>query len=179
MPVSRPMLRQLPERLQPAKPRSHQISDVAWPVGVPRRRLSSDDRPPKPVQAVDRGRSRKRRSPLVQRGSSGGKSTNCGSFKRNDRMLEAQPIGIVAAPGSGVTDNLVDKARRQGIADPADRRRPRVRLRLMPPAGQGPRGPWRSRDFGQARTAGYGATTSSSSGLTSSMWLTPSACASS
>ena len=36
-------------------------------------------------------------------------------FKRNDQMLEAQPIGVVAAPGSGVTDNLVDKARRQGI----------------------------------------------------------------
>ncbi|MBI1208507.1 MAG: DUF2493 domain-containing protein [Azospirillum sp.] len=36
-------------------------------------------------------------------------------FKRNDQMLDAQPIGLIAAPGSGVTDNLVDKARRQGI----------------------------------------------------------------
>lgn len=36
-------------------------------------------------------------------------------FKRNDLMLGAGPIGLIAAPGSGVTDNLVDKARRQGI----------------------------------------------------------------
>ena len=36
-------------------------------------------------------------------------------FKRNDQMLDAQPIGIIIAPGSGVTENLSDKARRQGI----------------------------------------------------------------
>ena len=36
-------------------------------------------------------------------------------FKRNDRMLEALPIGIVAFPGSGISANLADKARSRGI----------------------------------------------------------------
>jgi hypothetical protein len=37
-------------------------------------------------------------------------------FKRNDRMLDVVPIGIIAFPGSGITDNLVDKAKRLGIS---------------------------------------------------------------
>ena len=36
-------------------------------------------------------------------------------FKRNDALLEALPIGLVVFPGSGVTDNLADKAKRFGI----------------------------------------------------------------
>src|SRR3546814_8643579 len=32
-------------------------------------------------------------------------------FKRNDAMLEVMPIGVIAFPGSGITENLVDKAR--------------------------------------------------------------------
>lgn len=37
-------------------------------------------------------------------------------FKRNDQILRAMPIGVVAFPGSGITDNLADKARGFGIA---------------------------------------------------------------
>ena len=36
-------------------------------------------------------------------------------FKRNDRMLDTVPVGLVAFPGGGITDNLVDKARALGI----------------------------------------------------------------
>jgi len=36
-------------------------------------------------------------------------------FKRNDTLLEALPIGVVAFPGSGISANLCDKARRLGI----------------------------------------------------------------
>ena len=36
-------------------------------------------------------------------------------FKRNDRLLEALPIGVVAFPGSGIVQNLADKARVMGI----------------------------------------------------------------
>lgn len=36
-------------------------------------------------------------------------------FKRNDALLETMPIGIVVFPGSGITENLADKARRLGI----------------------------------------------------------------
>jgi hypothetical protein len=33
-------------------------------------------------------------------------------FKRNDQMLEALPTGLVAFPGSGISANLADKARK-------------------------------------------------------------------
>jgi len=36
-------------------------------------------------------------------------------FKRNDRVLQALPIGVIAFPGSGVSANLADKARALGI----------------------------------------------------------------
>ena len=36
-------------------------------------------------------------------------------FKRNDRMLDALPIGVVVFPGTGIQDNLADKAKRLGI----------------------------------------------------------------
>ncbi|NYF33627.1 DUF2493 domain-containing protein [Sphingopyxis sp. JAI108] len=37
-------------------------------------------------------------------------------FKRNDRMLEALPAGIIIFPGTGIQDNLADKAKKMGIA---------------------------------------------------------------
>jgi hypothetical protein len=40
---------------------------------------------------------------------------NAAPFKRNDTLLDTMPIGVVAFPGSGITDNLVDKAKRLGI----------------------------------------------------------------
>ncbi len=36
-------------------------------------------------------------------------------FKRNDAMLEVLPIGVIAFPGSGISQNLAAKARKMGI----------------------------------------------------------------
>ena len=36
-------------------------------------------------------------------------------FKRNDRMLEIVPAGVIVFPGSGITANLADKAKKLGI----------------------------------------------------------------
>lgn len=36
-------------------------------------------------------------------------------FKRNDQLLETLPIGLIVFPGSGITDNLADKAKTHGI----------------------------------------------------------------
>jgi hypothetical protein len=36
-------------------------------------------------------------------------------FKRNDELLDQMPVGLIAAPGTGITENMVDKARRLGI----------------------------------------------------------------
>lgn len=36
-------------------------------------------------------------------------------FKRNDELLKTMPIGLIACPGNGINENLVDKARKLGI----------------------------------------------------------------
>jgi len=36
-------------------------------------------------------------------------------FKRNDQMLATMPIGVIIFPGTGIQDNLSDKARKLGI----------------------------------------------------------------
>jgi YspA, cpYpsA-related SLOG family len=36
-------------------------------------------------------------------------------FKRNDALLETLPIGVMVFPGTGIQDNLTDKARKLGI----------------------------------------------------------------
>ena len=36
-------------------------------------------------------------------------------FKRNDKILDVLPIGLVVFPGSGITDNLADKAKMMGV----------------------------------------------------------------
>ena len=40
---------------------------------------------------------------------------NAAPFKRNDQMLEALPAGVIVFPGSGISANLADKARKLGI----------------------------------------------------------------
>lgn len=37
-------------------------------------------------------------------------------FKRNDAMLDILPIGVIVFPGTGIQDNLADKARKVGIS---------------------------------------------------------------
>jgi len=36
-------------------------------------------------------------------------------FRRNDQLLSVMPAGVIVFPGSGITENLADKARRLGI----------------------------------------------------------------
>ena len=36
-------------------------------------------------------------------------------FRRNDELLNFLPKGVIAFPGSGITGNLVDKAKQLGI----------------------------------------------------------------
>jgi hypothetical protein len=40
---------------------------------------------------------------------------NAAPFKRNDKMLEVLPAGVIVFPGSGISANLADKASRLGI----------------------------------------------------------------
>ena len=43
------------------------------------------------------------------------KHAKAAPFKRNDRMLDTMPIGVIVFPGTGIQENLADKARRFGI----------------------------------------------------------------
>jgi len=43
------------------------------------------------------------------------KHAKAAPFRRNDDMLSVMPAGVVVFPGSGITGNLADKARRLGI----------------------------------------------------------------
>jgi YspA, cpYpsA-related SLOG family len=43
------------------------------------------------------------------------KHAKAAPFKRNDAMLEVLPIGVMVFPGTGIQDNLADKARKLGI----------------------------------------------------------------
>ena len=43
------------------------------------------------------------------------KHAKAAPFRRNDDMLSVMPAGVIVFPGSGITDNLADKARRFGI----------------------------------------------------------------
>lgn len=36
-------------------------------------------------------------------------------FRRNDAMIERMPIGVLVFPGTGIQEDLADKARRLGI----------------------------------------------------------------
>ena len=44
-----------------------------------------------------------------------GKHGKAAPFKRNDRMLDAMPVGIILFPGTGIQDNLADKAAKLGL----------------------------------------------------------------
>ncbi len=43
------------------------------------------------------------------------KHSRAAPFKRNDQMLAENPKGVIVFPGSGITENLADKARQMGI----------------------------------------------------------------
>ena len=43
------------------------------------------------------------------------KHAKAAPFKRNDQMLDILPIGVMVFPGTGIQDNLADKARKLGI----------------------------------------------------------------
>jgi hypothetical protein len=43
------------------------------------------------------------------------KHAKAAPFKRNDQMLDVLPIGVIIFPGTGIQDNLADKAKKLGI----------------------------------------------------------------
>lgn len=56
-----------------------------------------------------------RRVPQVAFKPDWSKHAKSAPFKRNDLILTMMPIGVIVFPGTGIQDNLGDKARRMGI----------------------------------------------------------------
>ena len=44
------------------------------------------------------------------------KHAKAAPFKRNDAMLDTLPIGVIIFPGTGIQDNLADKAKKLALA---------------------------------------------------------------
>ena len=61
-----------------------------------------------------------------------GRHGRAAPFRRNDDLLNLLPKGVIAFPGSGITENLVDKARQLGIPVRASQRIA-ARAELQPP----------------------------------------------
>ena len=45
----------------------------------------------------------------------GKRADKAAPFRRNDKLLDFLPKGVIAFPGSGITGNLDDKAHQLGI----------------------------------------------------------------
>ena len=43
------------------------------------------------------------------------KHAKAAPFKRNDAMLDVLPVGVLVFPGTGIQENLADKAKKLGI----------------------------------------------------------------
>ena len=57
----------------------------------------------------------KRKVPQIAYKPDWARHAKAAPFKRNDQMLESMPIGLIVFPGSGISANLADKARKLGI----------------------------------------------------------------
>lgn len=58
---------------------------------------------------------RERRVPQIAFRPDFDRHRNAAPFKRNDQLLDTLPTGVIVFPGTGIQDNLADKARKLGI----------------------------------------------------------------
>lgn len=70
---------------------------------------------PKGAEAIAAAWARNRGVPQIVFKPDWTRHAKAAPFKRNDAMLAALPIGVIAFPGSGISANLADKAKRLGI----------------------------------------------------------------
>ena len=70
---------------------------------------------PKGAEKIDSRWADTRKVPQVAFKPDWTKHAKAAPFKRNDAMLNVLPIGVIVFPGTGIQDNLADKARKLGI----------------------------------------------------------------
>lgn len=70
---------------------------------------------PKGAELIAAKWANNRRVPQVAFKPDWTKHAKAAPFKRNDQMLDVLPIGVIVFPGTGIQDNLADKARKLGI----------------------------------------------------------------
>jgi hypothetical protein len=70
---------------------------------------------PKGAERIAAGWADNRKVPQVAFKPDWTKHAKAAPFKRNDRMLDTMPIGVIVFPGTGIQENLADKARKMGI----------------------------------------------------------------
>ena len=70
---------------------------------------------PKGAERIASGWADHRKVPQVAFKPDWTRHAKAAPFKRNDQMLDVLPIGVIAFPGSGISANLADKAKKLGI----------------------------------------------------------------
>ena len=70
---------------------------------------------PKGAERIAASWANNRKVPQVAFKPDWSKHAKAAPFKRNDLMLDTIPIGVIVFPGTGIQDNLADKARKMGI----------------------------------------------------------------
>ena len=70
---------------------------------------------PKGAERIAAGWADSRHVPQIAFRPDFNRHRNAAPFKRNDQMLDVLPIGVIVFPGSGISDNLADKAKALGI----------------------------------------------------------------
>lgn len=70
---------------------------------------------PKGAEQIASCWARNREVPQVAFKPDWGKHGKAAPFKRNDAMLDVLPAGVIVLPGTGIQENLADKARKLGI----------------------------------------------------------------
>ncbi len=69
---------------------------------------------PKGAEQIASCRARTREVPQVAFRPDWSKHGKAAPFKRNDAMLNLLPAGVIVLPGTGIQENLADKARKMG-----------------------------------------------------------------
>jgi hypothetical protein len=102
------------ERLEVEGPAGLTVSAILWGTGAPELVLLHGGSP-KGAELIAAKWATTRKVPQIAFKPDWTRYAKAAPFKRNDAMLQILPIGVMHFPGSGIQDNLADKAKKLGI----------------------------------------------------------------
>ncbi|MDE2466873.1 MAG: DUF2493 domain-containing protein, partial [Alphaproteobacteria bacterium] len=98
-----------------SNPVSASIQSLVKSVRIARKPESAASASPKGAELIAAKWADNRKVPQIAFKPDWTKHAKAAPFRRNDAILEVLPIGVLIFPGTGIQDNLADKARKMGI----------------------------------------------------------------